>query len=157
MQGGCGVVSADVTDDVTAEMIEEILSDETDSKKADKLLVCLAHRSGEAVLRAFRELEENPREWRKKLYVDPHVYAAYGGWTFDGDSKVTETVFRKCYPVVKRTAEIREKSPVKLITATDGVCECCGSKLVNLIEDTWRVLLKNKSLLNFQSYQSRRK
>lgn len=127
-------VYKDAPDDVTSEMIEELLSDETDSKRANKLLVCLAHKGGEAVLNAFRELEENPREWRKKLHVDPHVYAECGGWTFDRDGNVTETVFRTCYPIVKTNAEAREKSPVKLITTADGVCECCGSRLVNLIE-----------------------
>lgn len=127
-------VYKDAPDDVVSEMIEELMEDDLGSNKANKLLVCLAHRGGEAVLKAFRELEENPREWRKKLYVDPHVYANEGGWGFDKDGNVTQTVFRTCYPVVKKTPEDRGESPVKLITAADGVCKGCGTKLVNIIE-----------------------
>lgn len=131
---GFAPVYKDAPDDVTSEMIEELLNGDIGSKKADKLLVCLAHKGGEAVMKAFRELEDDPREWRKKLHVDPHVYANQGGWTFDKDGKTTETVFRTCYPIVGKTPKMREKSPVKLITAADGVCECCGTKLVNIIE-----------------------
>lgn len=127
-------VFKDAPDDVISEMTEELMEDDLGSLKANKLLVCLAHKGGEAVLKAFRELEENPREWRKKLYVDPHVYANEGGWTFNKDGKVIETVFRTCCPVVSKDLKAREKSPVKLITAADGVCEGCGSRLVNLIE-----------------------
>lgn len=127
-------VYKDASESITSEMIAELLRDDTDSRTANNLLVCLAHRGGDTVLKAFRELEENPREWRKKLYVDPHVYANEGGWTFDGNGKVTETVFRKCYPVVRKTAEEREKSPVKLITPAEGTCTGCGTNLVNLIE-----------------------
>lgn len=128
------LVFKDAPDDVVSEMIDELLKDDINSLKANKLLSCLAHKGGEAVLKAFRELEENPREWRKKLYVDPHVYANEGGWTFDREGKVAETVFRTCYPVVQKDAKSREQSPVKLITAADGKCAGCGCKLVNLIE-----------------------
>lgn len=127
-------VFKDAPDDVVSEMTKELMEDDLGSLKANKLLSCLAHMGGEAVLKAFRELEEPPREWRKKLYVDPHVYANQGGWTFDKDGKVIETVFRTCLPVVPKDAKAREESPVKLITAADGVCAGCGSRLVNLIE-----------------------
>lgn len=108
---GFAPVYKDAPDDVTSEMIEELLNGDIGSNKADKLLICLAHRGGEVVLKAFRELEENPREWRKKLHVDPHVYANEGGWTFDKDGKVTQTVFRKCYPVIGKTPKMREERP----------------------------------------------
>lgn len=127
-------VFKDAPDDVVSEMIDELMEDDLGSRKADKLLSCLAHKGGEAVLNAFRELEENPRDWRKKLYVDPHVYANQGGWTFDKDGKVTQTVFRTCYPVIGKTPKMREERPVKLVTSADGVCAGCGSRLVNLIE-----------------------
>lgn len=130
----CPNLYKDASDKVVNEMITELQKDDLKSITANKLLRCLAHKGGDTVRQAFIELERHPKAWRKGLYVDPSYYANEGGWTFDDSGKVIETVFRKCFPIVKKTPEEREKSPVKLITAADGVCVGCGTKLVNLIE-----------------------
>lgn len=59
----------------------ELLKDDK-CEDANDIQNSLAMIGGEKVLEAFIELEKNPREWRKKLYVNPSVYAYAGGWTF---------------------------------------------------------------------------
>lgn len=130
----CPEVYKDASDKVVNEMIAELQKDDLKSITANKLLRCLAHKGGDTVRQAFIELERHPKAWRKGLYVDPSYYANEGGWTFDDSGKVIETVFRKCFPIVKKTPEEREKSPVKLVTKADGVCPDCGCKYINLIE-----------------------
>ena len=132
---GLPEVFKDASDKVADEMIDELLSDEVDSMTANRMLSCLAHKGGEAVLKAFIELENNPRDWRKNLYVDPSYYANSGGWTFDkADGKLIRTVFDKCYPIIKGIPEQRAASPVKLITAADGKCPDCNCRYVNIID-----------------------
>ncbi len=130
----CPEVYKDMSDEVAAEMIAELSRDDLDSLTANKLLICLAHKGGDIVQKAFLELEQNPREWRKKFYVDPSDYATYGGWTYGKDGGVIKITFDRCYPVVKGTPEQRAESSVKLVTAADGVCPDCGCKYVNIIE-----------------------
>lgn len=127
-------VYKNASEQVINEMIEMLMCDDTEPMTANHILICLAHAGGKKVLKAFRELEENPREWRKKLYVDPSKYAVYGGWTFDRDGNLIKTNFDICYPIVKGTAEDKEKSPVKLAASAEEACPDCGCKTVNLIE-----------------------
>ena len=51
---------------------------------------------GDEALAALLELERNPRAWRKKLHVDPSIYAECGGWTFDKEGRRRELVFDRC-------------------------------------------------------------
>lgn len=132
---GLPEVFKDASDKLTDEMIAELFNDDSDSVTANRLLTCLAHKGGEAVLKAFAELEKNPREWRKQLYVDPSYYANSGGWTFcKDDGKLIKTAYDKCYPIVKGTSGQRAESPVKLITAAEGKCPDCGCRYINIIE-----------------------
>lgn len=124
----------DASEELTSEMITELFRDDLESRTANKLLICLAHKGGKAVEDAFRELEKHPKKWRKKLHVDPSYYANYGGWTFDDKGTITKTVFDKCFPLVKSTPEKAAKSPVRIVTAADGICPECGSKYINIIE-----------------------
>ncbi len=130
----CPEVYKDMSDETAAAMIEELRRDDLDSLTANKLLICLSHKGGEIVRKAFLELENDPREWRKSRYFDPSDYANYGGWTYGKDGAVIRTAFDRCYRVVKTAPEQRAQSPVKLVTAADGVCPDCGCKYVNLIE-----------------------
>lgn len=127
-------VYKDASERVVSEMIAELRCDDLESLTANKLLTCLAHKGGDTVLKAFIELEQNPRGWRKKLYVDPSYYANSGGWTYNKDGELIKTAFGKCFPIVKGTPEQRAGSPVKLITKADGACPDCGTKYVNIIE-----------------------
>lgn len=128
------VLYKDASDDIINAMMELLLNDDIGEHSADHILLCLASHGGEAVFHTFLELERNPREWRKKLYVNPSFYAAYGGWTFDENGKYIETQYACCYPMVKGTSEERQNSPVKIGTRSDTICKRCGGKIVNLIE-----------------------
>lgn len=132
---GLPEVFKDASDSVTNEMLAELFKDDLDSMEANRLLTCLAHKGGEAVLNAFAELENDPKKWRKDLYVDPSYYANSGGWTFKKeDGKLIRTAFDKCFPIVKGTPEQRAESPVKLVTAADGKCPECNCRYINIID-----------------------
>lgn len=131
---GVPEVFKDASDKVTAEMIAELDRDDLDSLEANRLLTCLAHKGGDTVLKAFVELEKNPREWRKSLHVDPSYYANEGGWTYNKDGELIRTAFDKCFPIVKGTPEQRAESPVKIVTKADGACPDCGTKYINIID-----------------------
>ena len=75
-------------EDVCDSLIE-ILMKTKDSGEAAVLMSCLAMQGGDKALAALMELERSPRPWRKKLYVDPSVYAQGGGWTFDKEGRRT--------------------------------------------------------------------
>ena len=74
--------------DVGEGLIHALLSTE-DSSEASNLMCCLAFQGDGRALETLLELENHPRSWRKKLYVDPSIYAQCGGWTFNkkGDRK----------------------------------------------------------------------
>lgn len=97
-------------------MIEMVMQDDVEPNLAGNLLLCLAVHGGEDVLRAFLELERQPRKWRKQLYVDPSFYAVYGGWSYDENGAFIKTIFDKCYPMVKGTLDEKKYSPVKIGT-----------------------------------------
>lgn len=119
---------------VVDEMIQMLMEDSTGSNMAGSLLLCLAAAGGEKVFQTFLALEKQPRKWREKLYVNPSVYATYGGWSYDESGTFRRTNFGTCYPMVKKTAAEREKSPVKIGTRTKETCPRCGCQIVNLME-----------------------
>lgn len=124
----------DAPDDVVKAMIEMVMQDDIEPVLAGNLLLCLAAHGGEDILRAFLELERQPRKWRKQLYVDPSFYAVYGGWSYDENGAFIKTIFDKCYPMVKGTLDEKKYSPVKIGTKTDETCPECGCRIVNLME-----------------------
>ncbi len=124
----------DAPERVVSEMIRTLKEEDTDSRTAGALLLCLAQAGGETVYQAFLELEQNPPKWRSGLYVDPSFYATYGGWTYDKQGNRRQTNFEVCYPMVKGTRESKKKSPVKIGTVTSERCSCCGCRIVNLME-----------------------
>ena len=87
-------------EDVRDGLIQALLETK-DPNIAGHLLCCLAMQGDSRVLEVFRELEEHPRPWRKKLYVDPSVYAHTGGWTFDKAGNRRQLNFDTCYPLIK--------------------------------------------------------
>ena len=76
------------------------------------------------------ELERNPRPWRKRLYVDPSIYAQCGGWSFDKEGHRIHLNFDTCYPMVKGTAN--EETPVKIGRLREDTCPHCGGKMVDI-------------------------
>lgn len=77
------------------------------------------------------ELERSPRPWRKKLYVDPSVYAQCGGWTFDKESQRLNLNFDTCYSMVEGTPD--EPSPVRLGRPREDTCPHCGGRMVDML------------------------
>ncbi len=124
----------DAPEQIVDEMIAVLMDDNTDSGTAGRLLLCLAAAGGEKVFQTFLTLEKQPRKWQEKLYVNPSVYATYGGWSYDGNGTFRQTNFGKCYPMVKGTAGEKEKSPVKIGRKTKENCPHCGCRIVNLME-----------------------
>ena len=124
----------DASQNIVNSMLETLQSDQIDSSTASGLLLCLAIRGGEDVFRVFKELENRPRKWRKKLYVNPSFYATYGGWSYDENGKFCDTNYSKCFPMVKGTTSDKELSPVKIGIRTGETCPHCGCKVVNLME-----------------------
>lgn len=122
------------SDDVIKGMMEMIKQVNINSQLAGDLLLCLAVHGGQEIFQLFLELEKYPRKWRKNLYVNPSVYATYGGWSYDSDGNFIETNFKKCYPMVKGTLDEKNRSPVKICVDTEEKCPKCGCRIVNLME-----------------------
>lgn len=117
-------------EDVCDSLIE-ILMKTKDSGEAAVLMSCLAMQGGDKALAALMELERSPRPWRKKLYVDPSVYAQGGGWTFDKEGRRTELNFKTCYPMVKGGDSAA--SLVKIGRMRDDACPHCGGRMFDML------------------------
>ena len=117
-------------DDIRDVLIAALL--ETDSSQnAAELMSCLAFQGDGKAMETLLELEQNPRPWRKGLYVDPSSYAQIGGWTFDKEDRRTQLGFDTCYPMVKGTTG--EKSPVRIRRAREDSCPHCGGRMVDML------------------------
>ena len=101
-----------------------------DANKASNLMSCLAMQGDDQAMETLFELERNPRPWRKRLYVDPSIYAQCGGWTFDQEGHRIQLNFDTCYPMVKGTAG--EETPVKIGRIREDSCPHCGGKMVDI-------------------------
>lgn len=101
-----------------------------DANEAANLMSCLAMQGDDQAMETLFELERNPRPWRKRLYVDPSIYAQCGGWTFDKDGHRIQLNFDTCYPMVKGTAD--EETPVKIGRIREDSCPHCGGKMVDI-------------------------
>ena len=101
-----------------------------DANKASNLMSCLAMQGDDQAMETLFELERNPRPWRKRLYVDPSIYAQCGGWTFDQEGHRIQLNFETCYPMVKGTAG--EETPVKIGRIREDSCPHCGGKMVDI-------------------------
>ena len=116
--------------DVRDGLISALLSTE-DSSEASNLMCCLAMQGDDKALETLLELEQNPRSWREKLYVDPSIYAQCGGWTFDKEGRRTQLNFDICYPMVK--GEPGEASPVQIGRGREDTCPHCGGRMVDML------------------------
>ena len=88
--------------DVRDALIAKLDSLQDNSKNALNHLLCsLAWQGDEKTAELFYELYQNPRPWRKKLYVGTEIYAQIGGWSFDETGERKSLVFDKCLAVVR--------------------------------------------------------
>ena len=117
-------------EDVRDGLIHALLSAEN-SSEASELMCCLAMQGDDRALETLLELEKHPRPWRKKLYVDPSIYAQCGGWTFDKEGQRTQLNFDTCYPMVK--GEPGEGSPVRMGRVREDTCPHCGGRMVDIL------------------------
>ena len=102
-----------------------------DANKAANLMSCLAMQGDDRALETLLELERHPRPWRKKLYVNPSVYAQGGGWTFGKEGNRIQLNFDTCYPMVNDVSE--KKSPVHIGRIREEACPHCGGKMVDML------------------------
>ena len=98
--------------DVGEGLIHALLSTE-DSSEASNLMCCLAFQGDGRALETLLELENHPRSWRKKLYVDPSIYAQCGGWTFNKKGQRTNSTSIPAFPSSR-------EPPVKCPPFTSG-------------------------------------
>lgn len=110
--------------------LKSILLETKDANEAANLMSCLAMQGDDQALETLLELERNPRPWRKRLYVDPSIYAQCGGWSFDKEGHRIHLNFDTCYPMVKGTAN--EETPVKIGRLREDTCPHCGGKMVDI-------------------------
>ena len=116
------------SEDVQDRLIEMLLK--PNCKEANHILCCLAVCGSERVRKVFFELERNPLPWRKKLHVNPSVYAECGGWTFDENGNRTELIYQDCYPIQKNDPS---DNAVKVGKIREDLCPTCGCKLVDIL------------------------
>ena len=116
--------------DVGEGLIHALLSTE-DSSEASNLMCCLAFQGDGRALETLLELENHPRSWRKKLYVDPSIYAQCGGWTFNKKGQRTQLNFDTCFSFVKGAPG--EVSPVRIGRAREDTCPHCGGRMADML------------------------
>lgn len=140
--------------DVRDELIRRLMEAQA-PREAARLMECLAMQGGDLALDALLELERHPRPWRRKLYVDPSVYAQCGGWTFDPQGNRRQLNFDTCY--VFRTekdcgkqtvggatggsegagsgesSRPSRRSPVKIGRPRQDRCPHCGCSMVDIL------------------------
>lgn len=116
--------------DVGEGLVSALLSAE-DPGEASSLMCCLAMQGDDRALETLLDLENHPRPWRKKLYVNPSVYAMCGGWTFDKEGNRKKLGFDTCYPMVR--GEDTESSPVRIGRAREDTCPHCGCRMVDML------------------------
>lgn len=102
-----------------------------DPSEASSLMSCLAMQGDSSSLDALKYVEENPRQWRNSLYVDPSVYAEEGGWTFDKEGKRHNLTFTPCLQIEKGTPKAKE--PIELTNIREDVCPKCNCKMMDVI------------------------
>lgn len=133
--------------DVRDALIAKLDSLQDNSKNTLNDLLCsLAWQGDEQTTRLFYELYQNPKPWRKKLYVGAEFYAKIGGWSFDETGERKSLVFDKCLTAVRvknGADENRElaNSGVNLNTdesvqigePTGQKCEFCGCEILDML------------------------
>lgn len=120
------------SEEIRDELIKRIRATKDYSEGAN-LLSCLAMQGDDVALDCLYDFEMNPREWRKKLYVDPSVYAECAGWTFDNEKKRQILNFDKCYYLDKaQSKEEKEQSPIIIASLRDDNCPECGCRNIDM-------------------------
>ena len=97
------VLYQDASPEVRDKLID--LLDQEDEENLGKLrandcLVALAMIGDDTVAEYFQKWEDNPRPWRKSLYVGSLAYAKEGGWCIE-DGKRKPLFFEECYALEK--------------------------------------------------------
>jgi hypothetical protein len=111
-------------------LIHALLSTEN-SSEASNLMSCLAMQGDDKAMETLLELEQNPRPWRKGLYVNPSSYAQIGGWTFNKQGQRIQLNFDTCYPMIKGAPG--ETSPVRIARSREDTCPHCGGRMVDML------------------------
>lgn len=99
-------------------------------KDANNIQCCLAICGSEKVKNFFYELEKKPLPWRKKLYVNPSVYAEAGGWSFSENGERYEVTYKECYSLLN---ENRTDDAIKVAETLPENCTTCGCQTINIL------------------------
>ena len=116
--------------DVRDGLVQALLETEN-SSEANRLMCCLAMQGDDRALEVFHELEEHPRPWREKLYVDPSVYAHTGGWTFDKAGNRRQLNFDTCYPLIK--GDRNKDTAAQVFRPREDRCPHCKGRVVDIL------------------------
>lgn len=116
-------------EDVRDSLIEALMLCDN-SQMAGHLMGCLSMQGDDKALEILLELKRNPREWRKRLYVDSDFYAQLGGWTFDDKGNRIPINYSTCYSLEKRKSEDKA---VKIGKVRQDTCPHCKGKLVDIL------------------------
>lgn len=125
---GLSKIYRNASEKVRDKLIEMLKNDKCED--ANDIQNALAMIGDEKVLEAFIELEKNPREWRKKLYVNPSIYAYEGGWTFDEKGEKINLTYDDCYILEKSD---RKDDAIKVGHPLLETCEKCGGKIFDIL------------------------
>lgn len=116
--------------DIRDELIRRLFATE-DVHEAGDLMACVAMQGDDVALKALYELEQNPRPWRKGLYVGPSVYAREGGFTFDQEGKRIPIVYPDCYAIEQGNPD--EDHALRAGQPHTGNCPHCGGQLMDIL------------------------
>lgn len=127
------ILYQDASPEIRDKLIE--LLDQEDEENLGKLrandcLVALAMIGDDTVAEYFKKWEENPRPWRKSLYVGPLAYAKEGGWCIE-DGKRNPLFFEECYALEKSENAAPEDNLFG--GAAPEKCPYCDSSYVNML------------------------
>ncbi|WP_173030783.1 cytochrome C [Campylobacter sp. CCUG 57310] len=119
--------------EIRDELLAHLNKLEGDNKNiANHILCALAMQGDEITLKAFYELEKNPKTWRKKLYADPSLYAKIGGWSFDENAVRKSLVFDKCL-ALEISKDGQDGLQIFAKPKEEQICEFCGCEIIDLV------------------------
>ncbi len=98
--------------------------------KINNYLTALAMIGDDTVAACFQKWEENPKPWRKLLFVGPLDYALEGGWCIE-DGRRKPLIFEECYALEKSEDAAPEENLYG--GASSEKCPHCGLKYIDML------------------------
>ena len=116
--------------EVRERLIEKLMA--TDSRdEGSCLLGCLAMVGDKKSQDVLYELKQNPRPWRKRLYVDSDIYAEQGGWSFNEKNERIYLNYESCFSFEQ--GEAKDKNGTRIAEKRGEKCPHCGCELLDIL------------------------